>query len=227
MIPIFRGVVLMLLCCLGRTLANYDPKNYEDLYDFDDYFAHLNPDMLDAAFGYGTACSRSTRFCLCLMHRHSTPVGLHLSIFGYISMHNCRYGASDLDGYGAFSDDDLLYFGNDEENYYNRFGFDPNDYSYELLNKGMPKIDCTEDSSGKVELQGVLASPPSCLQHVLMDARWAALPDLSCAHVDLATVSTKAPLNSSCVGVLPNRNQCCTDDGAAFSQECGTCRRSM
>lgn len=55
MCPFCHAFPALLLCSIGQALANLDPKNYDDVYDFDDYYSSLyageDADMLDDAFG--------------------------------------------------------------------------------------------------------------------------------------------------------------------------------
>eukprot|EP00892_Ulva_mutabilis_P003386 jgi/Ulvmu1/1419/UM011_0148.1 len=57
MSPSRSFVLVLLLSCLKRTFADYDPRNYDDLYDLSEYYSSLymneGSDMLDDAFGYG------------------------------------------------------------------------------------------------------------------------------------------------------------------------------
>lgn len=67
----------------------------------------------------------------------------------------CRYGASDFDGYGGYSDDNYFYFGDEYDNYYDMYGFDANGYGYDYMSLEMPTTDCQEDGTGEVKLSGV------------------------------------------------------------------------
>lgn len=50
------GLVLLLLSFLRCSFADYDPRNYDDLYELKEYYGNLytndNSDVLDDAFGY-------------------------------------------------------------------------------------------------------------------------------------------------------------------------------